>query len=41
MELFVDKKILTVSQLTTLVREVVEDNFAQVWVEGEISNFSS
>jgi exodeoxyribonuclease VII large subunit len=33
-----EKRILTVSQLTGLLREVLEDNFAQVWVEGEVSN---
>ena len=32
--------ILTVSRLNALLRELVEDNFMQVWVEGEISNFS-
>ncbi len=33
--------ILTVSRLNALLREVVEDNFMQVLVEGEISNFST
>ena len=33
--------ILTVSRLNLLLREVVEDNFVQVLVEGEISNFST
>lgn len=32
--------ILTVSRLNALLRELVEDNFMQVWVEGELSNFS-
>ena len=32
--------MLTVSRLATLLKEVLEDNFAQVLVEGEISNFS-
>lgn len=32
--------ILSVSRLNALLRELVEDNFMQVWVEGEISNFS-
>jgi exodeoxyribonuclease VII large subunit len=32
--------MLTVSRLAALLKEVVEDNFAQVLVEGEISNFS-
>lgn len=29
----------TVSQLNTLVRELLEVNFPEIWVEGEISNF--
>lgn len=33
--------ILTVSRLNALLCEVVEDNFMQVLVEGEISNFST
>ncbi|HZV83031.1 MAG TPA: exodeoxyribonuclease VII large subunit [Geobacteraceae bacterium] len=41
MNLFADKKILTVSQLTTLVRGVLEENFEHVWVEGEVSNLST
>jgi exodeoxyribonuclease VII large subunit len=32
--------ILTVSRLAALLKETVEDNFMQVLVEGEISNFS-
>ncbi len=32
--------ILTVTRLAALLKEVVEENFAQVLVEGEISNFS-
>src|SRR5512138_2519787 len=40
MDLFFDKKILTVSQLTALVRDLIEENFEHVWVEGEISNLS-
>lgn len=32
--------ILTVSRLAALLKEVVEENFVQVWVEGEVSNFS-
>lgn len=31
---------VTVSRLVALLREVVEENFVSVWVEGEISNFS-
>ena len=32
--------ILTVTRLSALLKEVVEENFAQVLVEGELSNFS-
>jgi len=32
--------LLTVSRLAALLKDVVEENFAQVLVEGEISNFS-
>ncbi|QSV45248.1 exodeoxyribonuclease VII large subunit [Geobacter benzoatilyticus] len=38
MELFSEKRILSVSRLTTLIRGVLEDNFEHVWVEGEVSN---
>ena len=41
MELFKERRVLTVSALTALVRGLLEDNFDQVWVEGEISNFAS
>lgn len=41
MELFKERQVLTVSRLTTLVRETLEDNFALVWVEGEISNLAT
>ena len=40
MELFADKKILTVSRLTALVRDLLEENFEHVWVEGEVSNLA-
>jgi len=40
MNLFSDRKIVTVSQLTALVRELLEDNFEHLWVEGEISNLA-
>jgi len=33
--------ILTVSRLNALLKELVEDNFVQVWVEGELSNYST
>ncbi len=31
---------LTVTRLNALLREMVEDNFVEVWVEGELSNFA-
>ena len=40
MNLFSDRKIVTVSQLTALVRELLEENFEQLWVEGEVSNLA-
>jgi exodeoxyribonuclease VII large subunit len=40
MDIFSEKTILTVSRLTALLRGVLEENFQQVWVEGEISNLS-
>ena len=33
--------VLRVSQLVGLLQEVLEENFWEVWVEGEISNFSA
>ncbi|MBN1141098.1 MAG: exodeoxyribonuclease VII large subunit [Deltaproteobacteria bacterium] len=33
--------VLTVSRLNELLKGVVEENFWEVWVEGEISNFSA
>ena len=41
MDIFSEKRILTVSRLTALVRSTLEENFEQVWVEGEVSNFSA
>ncbi|GLK62082.1 exodeoxyribonuclease 7 large subunit [Azotobacter vinelandii] len=35
-----DREILTVSQLNGRARALLEDVFAQVWVEGEISNLA-
>ncbi|MEE4465007.1 exodeoxyribonuclease VII large subunit, partial [Azotobacter chroococcum] len=35
-----DREILTVSQLNGRARLLLEDVFAQVWVEGEISNLA-
>lgn len=40
MELFAEKRILTVSQLTSLIRDILEENFQHVWVEGEVSNLA-
>ena len=40
MDLFGDKTILSVSQLTVLVKGVLEENFEHLWVEGEISNLA-
>ena len=36
-----ERRPLTVSELTENVRKAVESRFANVWVEGEISNFKS
>ncbi|MBI5755512.1 MAG: exodeoxyribonuclease VII large subunit [Nitrospirae bacterium] len=33
------RHILTVSELTSLIKSIVEDSFPNVWVEGEIYNF--
>jgi exodeoxyribonuclease VII large subunit len=35
-----DRRVLKPSQLNALARDILEGSFAQVWVEGEISNFS-
>ena len=40
MDLFGDKRILSVSQLTALIKGVLEENFEHLWVEGEISNLA-
>lgn len=40
MDIFAEKTILTVTRLTALLRGVLEENFEQVWVEGEVSNLS-
>ncbi|HEX9080173.1 MAG TPA: exodeoxyribonuclease VII large subunit, partial [Desulfuromonadaceae bacterium] len=40
MDLFSDRKILTVSRLTHLIKDVLEENFQHVWVEGEVSNLA-
>ncbi len=35
------RHIFTVSEITEGIKLILEDNFAQVWVEGEISNFKA
>lgn len=40
MDLYTEKRILTVTQLTNLVKGVLEENFDRVWVEGEVSNLA-
>jgi len=40
LDIFSDKIILTVSRLTALLRGVLEDNFEQLWLQGEVSNLS-
>jgi exodeoxyribonuclease VII large subunit len=40
LELFTDRRILTVSSLTSLIKGVLEENFERVWVEGEVSNLA-
>ena len=39
-DIFSEKTILTVSRLTALLRGVLEENFEQLWVQGEVSNLS-
>ena len=33
------RKILTVSELTSRIKDLLEDNFPMIWLSGEISNF--
>ncbi len=40
MDIFSEKTILSVSRLTALLRGVLEENFEQLWVQGEVSNLS-
>jgi exodeoxyribonuclease VII large subunit len=35
-----DKRVLTVSELTAQLKDLVESSFPSVWVSGEVSNFS-
>jgi len=39
MDIIVDSKIYSVSELNHLIREDLEGNFPSIWVEGEVSNF--
>jgi exodeoxyribonuclease VII large subunit len=39
-ELFRERRVLKPVQLNVLARDLLESSFSQVWVEGEISNFS-
>lgn len=41
MNIFAERRILTVSGLTALIRGVLEENFEHVWVEGEVSNLAT
>jgi len=36
-----EKKIFTVSDLTQNIKEILEDEFFDIWVSGEISNFTT
>lgn len=38
--LFLNKKIMTISELNRLAREVLEASFPLFWVSGEVSNFT-
>jgi exodeoxyribonuclease VII large subunit len=40
MQTAVDRPVLRPSQLNALARDLLEGQFAQVWIQGEISNFS-
>jgi exodeoxyribonuclease VII large subunit len=41
MNLFAPRKIYTVSEITADVKDCLESEFADLWVEGEISNFTA
>ena len=34
-----DRQVFTVSQLTSQIKEILEESFVGIWLEGEISNF--
>jgi len=40
MDLFGDRTIISVSRFTSLLKDVLEENFSHVWLEGELSNLS-
>ncbi len=40
MDLFGERTIFSVSRLTALLKGLLEENFNQVWLEGELSNLS-
>lgn len=37
MDLFKEKTIFTVAEITRNIREILDDNFPQVWIKGEVS----
>ncbi|MDP6392015.1 MAG: exodeoxyribonuclease VII large subunit [Arenicellales bacterium] len=39
--LLVERTVYTVSQFTRAARELLEENFADIWLEGEISNLAT
>ncbi len=41
MDILAERRILSVSQFTMLVRGLLEENFAHVWVSGEVSNLAT
>lgn len=34
-----DTKVYSVSEITQLIREILEDSFPAIWIEGEVSNY--
>lgn len=40
MDLFSSRTIISVSRFTSLLKDLLEDNFSHVWIEGELSNLS-
>src|SRR3989338_8399007 len=40
MKSLTEKKIYTVSELTRDIRAILEKTFSNIWVEGEVSNFT-